>query len=227
MLEVRGLEVRRGVFRLVLDELRVVGRVGLLGRNGTGKSTLLRCLAGFIKPTKGRILLDGNDITNTPPSLRGVGYLPQEQVRLPLKPGDAIKYFERRFGVSGAEVVDRLGMASLLRKPALSLGENQIVNLAIVMMKNPRLLLLDEPTANLDFLNKITFWKVLENLRIPLLYVSHDPLEASLIGESIYLIEEGRVKGPYLNPLKPKAVEMLEELNLYKKLEQPMRADTI
>lgn len=218
MLEVHGLMVRRGGLRLRVDHLKVGERGVLLGRNGSGKSTLLRCLAGFIKPSKGTILLDGRDITNLHPSLRSIGYIPQEPVRLPLKPADAIKYFEEKFGVDGSEIVERLGMGGLLHKSSLSTGESQIINLAIVLMRGPRLLLLDEPTANLDFLNKVNYWRILKDLSTPMVYVTHDPIEAAVVGDMIYIMDNGYVQGPHQNPLGLKVEDLLEDFNLYRRM---------
>ncbi len=215
MLEAYGLEVRRGAFKVVVEDLKVEGSTVLLGRNGSGKSTLLRCLAGFIKPVKGRITLDGQDITNTPPSMRKIGYMPQEPVKVPLNPSKTIEYFGKRFGTEVTDVVDRMGLASILSKRAASLGEGQLINLAVLLMRKPRVLLLDEPTGNLDFLNKMMFWQALKNLSIPMIYVTHDPLEASVVGESIYLIDEGVVKGPFPNMLRSRALDAVNTFNLY------------
>ncbi len=220
MLEAYDLEVRRGSFKVRVEGLRVDGVVVLLGRNGSGKSTILRCLAGFIKPVKGRIILDGQEITNTPPSMRKIGYMPQEPVKIPLNPSKTIEYFGERFGTDGADVVDKMGLADVLGKEAVSPGESQIINLAVLMMRKPRVLLLDEPAGNLDFLNKIRFWQVLKNLSIPMVYVTHDPIEASVVGETIYFLHEGLIKGPFPNTLKTKALDTIDVLNLYTWLEK-------
>ncbi|MCS7129413.1 MAG: ATP-binding cassette domain-containing protein [Candidatus Caldarchaeum sp.] len=220
MFEAEGLVVERGGFRISVDRLRVDDRVVLLGRNGSGKTTLLKCFAGFIRPSKGRLLLNGEEITNLSPSMRRIGYIPQEPVRLPLKPSQVVEFFARKFSANGLEILNKLGISYILDKEALSQGESQIVNLAVVMMRRPELLLLDEPTANLDYLNQVGFWRVLRTLPTPMVYVTHDPLEASLIADHIYLVEDGSVRGPYSNPLRERAELLVEDFNLYKILQK-------
>lgn len=219
MLKLMDLEVRRRNFTVSVDRLELDGSSVLLGRNGSGKSTLLRCVAGFIKPSKGRIIIDGLDVTDTPPAMRGIGYMPQEQVKLPLKPSKALEYFAKKFNVAASTILKESGLDYILEKEALSVGESQIMNVAIILMRRPKLLLLDEPTSNFDFINKITFCRFLKKLSIPMVYVTHDPIEASLIADRIYLMENGLVKKSYTNPLRDKAEKVLEEFNLYRLLD--------
>ncbi|MEM2237412.1 MAG: ATP-binding cassette domain-containing protein [Candidatus Caldarchaeum sp.] len=219
MLKLMDLEVRRRNFTVSVDRLELDGSSVLLGRNGSGKSTLLRCIAGFIKPSKGKIIIDGVDVTDTPPAMRGIGYMPQEQVKLPLKPSKALEYFAKKFNVDPSTILKESGLDYILEKEALSVGESQIMNVAIILMRCPKLLLLDEPTSNFDFINKIAFCRFLKKLSIPMVYVTHDPLEASLIADRIYLMENGLVKKSYTNLLKEKAEKMLEEFNLYRLLD--------
>ncbi|MCX8201833.1 MAG: ABC transporter ATP-binding protein [Candidatus Caldarchaeum sp.] len=222
MFEALDVEVMRKNFRISVDYLKADGKVVLLGRNGTGKSTLLKCFAGLLKPVRGRLRLDGKDITGLHPREREIGYLPQEPVRIPLSPAKLLRYFAARFGVDDREVVRMFGLEEIVAKTALSQGENQIVNLAVVMMKRPRLLLLDEPTSGMDFVNKIFYWRLLKKLSTPMVYVTHDPVEASMIADHIYLVGGGHVKGPYENPLKDKVEEFLNEYNLYRLFENSM-----
>ncbi|MEM4353491.1 MAG: ATP-binding cassette domain-containing protein [Candidatus Caldarchaeum sp.] len=219
MLKLMDLEVRRRNFTVSVDRLELDGSSVLLGRNGSGKSTLLRCIAGFIKPSKGKIIIDGVDVTDTPPAMRVIGYMPQEQVKLPLKPSKALEYFAKKFNVDPSTILKESGLDYILEKEALSVGESQIMNVAIILMRRPKLLLLDEPTSNFDFINKIAFCRFLKKLSIPMVYVTHDPLEASLIADRIYLMENGLVKKSYTNLLKEKAEKMLEEFNLYRLLD--------
>ncbi len=218
MLRIEGLEVVRDRFRIRVESL-VSGNVTvLLGRNGAGKTTLLKAVAGFIKPLRGVIMLDGRDITYAPPDRRGVGYMPQEPVKLPFKPRQAVDYFAKLFNADSQPLIERMNIQHLLRKNTLSLGENQVLTLAVLMLRRPRLLLLDEPTSNLDFLNRLNFWRIVKSLDTPMLYVTHDPLEAAVIADEIYLIEDGVVKGPHQNNLKHRSAQLIEELNIYKQL---------
>ncbi|GBC68633.1 Sulfate/thiosulfate import ATP-binding protein CysA [archaeon HR01] len=218
MLVVEGLEVERRGLKLKVDRL-VSSRVTvILGRNGSGKTTLLRTIAGYIKPRRGVITLNGRDITNLPPAERGVGYMPQHPVRLPFKPRDAIQYFAKVFKVNPEPVIDKMCLEPILRKERLSGGEGQILALAILLLRGAGLLLLDEPTTGLDFPNSVNFWNLVKSLNIPMVYVTHSPVEAASVGDEIYLVENGILKGPFENKLRNRIEEMVEELNLYKKM---------
>jgi len=218
MLKVEGLEVVRGRFRLRVDRLLSSRVTVLLGRNGSGKSTFLKTVAGFIKPARGLILLDGRDITNVPAYKRQIGYISQEPIKLPFKPRQAIQYFAELFHIDSRQVIDKMRLEETLKKEKLSLGESQIIALAVLIMRGPRLLLLDEPTAGLDFLNRLNFWDIIKSLDIPMVYVTHDPIEASIIADDIYYIEDGVISGPFKNKLKHKATQYVMDLNIYLQL---------
>jgi molybdate/tungstate transport system ATP-binding protein len=192
--------------------------VVILGRNGSGKSTLLQTLAGFIKPVKGAITVDGVDVTDLPPSRRNMGYIPQEPVKLPLTPRQALEYFGRFYGRGYMPLLKELGVDHLVEKRDVSVGEGQLLALALVMLRDPAILLLDEPVSSLDYLNKLSFWKALKNLRKPALVVTHDPLEAAYIADVLYVIEDGMVSGPYPNTMREMSKEALQAFNLYEKL---------
>jgi len=207
--------VRRGNFRLRVNHLHATGRIVLLGRNGSGKSTLLKCVAGFIKPIKGVIRLDGEEITYLPPDKRGVGYLPQDTFRLPLTPSKALSYFSKIFRIDAASLETELSLTNLLEKESLSTGESQIINLSIILLKKPKLLLLDEPTSSLDYVNRRLFWGFIQKLKKPMLYVTHDPLEAAVVGEEYYLLEDGGTYGPFENRLKDEIDDVISLLDPY------------
>ncbi len=190
----------------------------ILGRNGSGKSTLLQAIAGFIKPVRGTISVDGVDVTRLPPRRRSIGYIPQEPVRLPLTPGRALEYFSSMYGRDYKPLLDDLGVGYLVEKKRVSVGEGQLLALVLVMLKEPAVLLLDEPVSSLDYLNKLSFWKALKRLRKPALVVTHDPLEAAYIADVLYVIKDGRVLGPYENNLREASREALQTFNLYERL---------
>jgi len=218
VLTVRDVEIRRGRFRLYVERLEVGSHVVILGRNGSGKSTLLQTIAGFIKPVKGTIAVDGVEVTGLPPRLRNLGYIPQEPVRLPMTPQEALEYFGKVFGRDYRPLLEELGVAHLLGKRKISVGEGQLLALALVMLKDPAALLLDEPVGSLDYPNKLSFWTVLKKLRKPALIVTHDPLEAAYIADVLYVIEDGRVWGPHPNTMRELSMEALQNFNLYEKL---------
>src|SRR5690606_15724447 len=134
--------------------------LALLGSSGCGKSTLLRMLAGFERATSGRILLDGEDITDVPPYRRPVNMMFQSYALFPHMTVEAnVAFGLRQEGVPRAEIHDRVFEALDLvqmaqysrRKPhQLSGGQQQRVALARSLVKRPKLLLLDEPMSALD-----------------------------------------------------------------------------
>lgn len=132
----------------------------LLGPSGCGKTTLLRMLAGFEVPTEGRILIDGHDVSRTPPNRRPVNMVFQNYAVFPhMTVANNIGYGLRMAGVTGAERGRRVDEALALvkldglgqRKPdQLSGGQRQRVALARALVNRPRVLLLDEPLSALD-----------------------------------------------------------------------------
>jgi molybdate/tungstate transport system ATP-binding protein len=207
MLEVVDFEVRAYGIEVRVDELRVSGRTVLLGRNGSGKTTLMRAVMGFLRPERGRVLVDGKDVTGLPPEKRPMGYVPQTQVVLPMRPIEQLEYFARLHNADWRTVSERLGLFEALRKEGLSGGERQLLNLATVLLRRPRALVLDEPTSHLDFPNKLLVLRALRSIDVPTLYVTHDPLEAFLLADEIAVLKDGRLEGPERNRMREWAEE--------------------
>ena len=132
----------------------------LLGSSGCGKSTLLRIIAGFEKPDQGKILLEGNDITNLPPYIRPLNIMFQNYALFPhLNVTNNIKFGLKEESFSKQEINNRVNeILNLLELNGLeerkvneiSGGQQQRVALARCLVKKPKLLLLDEPLAALD-----------------------------------------------------------------------------
>lgn len=205
------LTARQGAFELRIAATLADPSTGILGPSGSGKTTLLHVIAGLIRPVQGRIVVDGVVLDDTaarihvPVHLRRIGMVFQHGRLLPHLTVDGNLRFGERLlppdqrRVAFREVVELLELAPLLtRRPAgLSGGERQRVALGRALLASPRILLLDEPLAALDQRLKqqvLPFLhRVLTDLRIPFLYVSHDLTEMhGLVGE-LLTIDQGRV----------------------------------
>ena len=179
----------------------------LLGSSGCGKSTLLRMLAGFEKPTSGRILLGGQDVAAMPPYERPVNMMFQSYALFPhLNIWENVAFGLKREGLPKAEVQQRtdemLGLVQLTpyakRKPhQLSGGQQQRVALARSLAKRPKLLLLDEPLGALDKkLREQTQFElvnIIEKVGVTVVMVTHDQEEAMTMASRIAIMSKGRV----------------------------------
>lgn len=218
ILKLENLRVRKWKVDIFIKNLEVKNRTVLLGRNGVGKSTLLATIIGIYKPDQGKIFVDGKDVTNLPSEKRNLGYLPQAIVKIPMKPSKAMEYFSKKFKDNYEEIIEQLGIKSILNKEGLSAGEQQLMNIAILLMKRPKVLLLDEPASHLDWENKRVLWQVLSKMDIPMLYVTHDPIEAIAIGQSLVMLDKGIIKGPFEIKEFKKYENLIEELDMYKRI---------
>ena len=180
----------------------------LLGSSGCGKTTTLRMIAGFEQPTDGQILLDGVDMTETPPHRRPVNTVFQSYALFPhLNVFDNVAFGLRRARVEASEVARRVGEALELvqltgfekRKPAqMSGGQQQRVALARALVLKPAVLLLDEPLGALDAkLRKqlqIELKALQQQVGITFIYVTHDQEEALTMSDRIAVMSHGRVE---------------------------------
>lgn len=196
-------------FRLDVDvTLPGIGVTALFGASGSGKTTLLRLLAGLERAPRGRLCFKGdvwqNEATWVPPHRRPLGYVFQEASLFPhLSVLGNLEYGRRRAKggqlVDLGPVVELLGIGHLLeRSPSLlSGGERQRVGIARALAVGPRLLLMDEPLAALDLERKEEILPYLERLheelRIPVVYVSHSPDEVARLADYLVAMEHGRV----------------------------------
>jgi molybdate transport system ATP-binding protein len=188
--------------------------IALFGPSGAGKTTLLNAIAGLVRPTEGRIVVDGRVLTDTaqktalPVHRRRVGYVFQDARLFPhLTVSQNLRYGRwfapsRERYASFDEIVDLLGIRPLLpRKPQnLSGGEKQRVAIGRALLASPRLLLLDEPLASLDEARKAETLPYIEGLRdelkIPIVYVSHSMDEVRRLAGEVVRLEQGRVVPP-------------------------------
>lgn len=180
---------------------------GLIGPSGSGKTTLLEIIAGLRRPVSGRVMLDGQPLTDcagrrhVPPEKRRVGYVPQDLALFPhLDAGENLHFGfrgPRRDPHLPARVIEVLEIGGLLSRSIsqLSGGEKQRVALGRAVLTCPRLLLLDEPLSSLDEPLKARILPYIRSLhdafRIPILFVTHSPTELSALCDDIRTIDRG------------------------------------
>jgi molybdate transport system ATP-binding protein len=205
--------VRHALGRITLDLSLALdgGLTALLGPSGAGKTSLLNVVAGLLRPDHGLVRLDTETLTDTdagvwvPPHRRRIGYVFQDSrlfphltVRQNLGFG---RWFNRRTTPATAsldDVVALLDLQPLLaRHPArLSGGERRRVALGRALLSNPRLLLLDEPLGSLDAARRAEILpyldRLLTELRLPMIYVTHDPAEVHGRATRTIRMHEGR-----------------------------------
>ncbi len=194
------------------------GLVGLFGRSGAGKTTLINMIAGLVQPDAGRIVCNGTILFDRaqgiglPPHRRGIGYVFQDARLFPhLSVRSNLRYgrlWHRLLGQRGGggtaeigedRVIDLLGLDALLhRNPRdLSGGEKQRVAIGRALLAAPSLLLMDEPLASLDEARKADIIPFIERLRdeldLPILYVSHDLGEVARLADTLILLSDGQV----------------------------------
>lgn len=194
-------------FKFTTSQLRTV----VLGPSGSGKSSLLKMMAGFYNPDNGSIkyndqlVFDKNRKLNIPSHKRNFGYLPQEYTLFPhlnirknilygMKTHN-IPFDQEKFGF----VINKTGIAMKLdEKPAsLSGGQQQRVALARILMMNPSLLLLDEPFSALDVAIRQCLRDLLvditDELQLPALFVTHDLDEAFIFAQELVVMDRGEI----------------------------------
>ena len=189
-------------FTLAADET-----VCLLGPSGGGKSTLLRIIAGLEEAESGQVLWDGQDITAEPAHLRRFGLMFQDYALFPhLNVSENVAFGLRMQHLPDDEVrrrvAETLAMVNMnafakRRVTDLSGGEQQRVALARALVPHPRLLMLDEPLGALDRALRAQLSEdlraVLQQMDIPVIYVTHDQEEAFAFGDRLFVLHDGRI----------------------------------
>ncbi len=208
-----GIEIR-GLTKVFRDSSRALGAVDLdvapgelmvlVGPSGSGKTTLLRLIAGLDTPMAGTIRLGGNNLAGVPPHQRNVALVFQNLAlygHLSVAQNLAFGLKHKKNGeVKVAEVARLLGIDRLLhRLPAeLSGGEQQRVALGRAIVRQPDVLLLDEPLSSLDGPTRRELRRELKSiqqrLRVPTIYVTHDQAEALSLGDRIAVLDRGQLQ---------------------------------
>ena len=180
----------------------------MLGPSGCGKTTTLKMIAGFEEPTSGRILLEGEDVSDIPPHKRNVNTVFQQYALFPhMSVFDNIAFGPRSKKLNDTEVtrrvqemldVVRLGDFASRRPAQLSGGQQQRVALARALVNYPSALLLDEPLAALDLklreAMQIELKRIQREVGITFVFVTHDQGEALTMSDRIAVMSEGRVE---------------------------------
>ena len=207
-LKITDLSKKFGDFTAVDDPnvTMTMGVYGLLGVNGAGKTTLMRMLCTLLKPTSGTIYCDGNDIFNMDGEYRKLlGYLPQEFGFYPeFTIKDYLLYIASLKGIRPIvakkrvkELVTKVGLQKAVNKKMknLSGGMKRRVGIAQAMLNDPKILILDEPTAGLDPNERIRFRNLISELaedRLVLLS-THIVSDIEYIANEIWLMKDGKI----------------------------------
>ena len=216
----------------------------LLGGSGCGKSTLLRCLAGFERPTSGKIYLDGQLMNDLPPYERPINMMFQSYALFPhMTVAQNIAFGPKQDGLPKPQIEQRVAeMLKLVqmekyakRKPhQLSGGQQQRVALARSLAKGPKLLLLDEPMGALDkklrSQMQLELVSIIEKSGVTCVMVTHDQEEAMTMATRIALMETGRIRQVatpdeiYESPTSRFAAEFIGSVNMIEgKIDEDMK----
>lgn len=209
-----AISVKQGGFQLKAEFQCAETALGIFGPSGSGKTTLFRAVSGLVRPTRGRIVLDGETLFDSerricvPAHKRKIGLVFQDARLFPhwnaeqnLRAGDqnGRRIENRPFGFD--EVVELLDIGRLIGRETadLSGGEKQRIALGRTLLSNPRLLLLDEPVAGLDVSLKMQILPFLSRihtqLNIPIILISHDLGEILQLTDQLLLLRDGGISG--------------------------------
>ncbi|WP_406729319.1 ABC transporter ATP-binding protein [Streptomyces sp. GD-15H] len=196
----------------------------LVGPNGAGKTTLFNLLTGFLAPTAGRIVVDGHDVTGLLLewiARRGVarsfqvtslfaGVSAREHVELALQAGTGLgrrfwrsEKLMRRFSTRAEELLDEVGLGPLANRPAGSLpyGQKRALELALALALDPRILLLDEPTAGMGLEDVDRTVALVDRIRAgrTVVMVEHNMSVVGSLADAVTVLQRGQVlvEGPY------------------------------
>jgi len=210
MIAIEEITVESGAFRLSGISLHIPpGRYGvLMGRTGSGKTTILECILGLRQVSAGKVRLAGEDVTRRNPAMRGVGYVPQDKALfkgMTVRDHLAFALMIRRTPAEAieqrvTELAESLGIAHLLdRTPhGLSGGEQQRVALGRALSFRPRVLCLDEPLSALDSETRQQMCELLREVsqkeQVTTLHVTHNLEEARQLADCLFSVNDGAIE---------------------------------
>ena len=229
MLELTNVHTHYGlshVLQGVSIRVRAGEVVGLFGRNGVGKTTVMKTIAGWLTPSEGRVAFDGQEIGGVASDVicrRGIGFVPEDRRIFPglTVEENLVLGFMQCPGRSGAESkrqldeiyqrFPRLGERRLQMGTTLSGGEQQMLAMARVLVGKPRLLLIDEPTEGLAPKIVDEIFHIMEGLRregIPIVLVEQNVRRAIDLSTRFYALERGQIllEGDASNPAHHQAL---------------------
>jgi branched-chain amino acid transport system ATP-binding protein len=211
LLAVQGLHTyydQSHILRGVSLTLRAGETLGLMGRNGMGKTTLIRTIVGLVRPRSGTITIDGRDMTRAPTSTiarAGIAYVPEGRgVLASLSVRENLAIAERP-GLDGKrswtlprilELFPRLGQRIANRGDQLSGGEQQMLAIGRALLTNPRVLILDEATEGLAPLIREEIWRTVRLVReagIATLVVDKTLAEVTAVADRVVILVKGEI----------------------------------
>lgn len=209
MITIKDCTIQAGKFAISDINIEIpTGEYGILmGKTGTGKTTILEALCGLRKVASGKILISGEDITHKRPAERNIGFLPQDialfdhmTVHEHIAFGMRIQKWDKAIIEKRVkELAERLQISHLLdRKPAgLSGGEKQRTAMGRALAVKPKVLCLDEPLSTLDDDTHEEVINLIKNVtkenNITTLHITHRQSEAEKLGQHFFLIDDGKI----------------------------------
>ncbi len=216
ILTIEGLIAEYGSHRILKGVTTSVnaGEVcALLGSNGAGKSTLFRCCLNLHKPTSGHLHIQGQNVLklSTKARARLVSYVPQDYgftfgftvldlLLMGCFSHQTLQFFDRKEDIERAKgIAKRFKLADYLHEPisALSGGQRQLVMIARALLQQTPLIILDEPTSNLDWGNQTEVWRLLREIarenQVGVFVCSHDPLAVMQWADKVVILHDGVV----------------------------------
>jgi molybdate/tungstate transport system ATP-binding protein len=215
VIQVENLSVRAGTFELnnVSFEVTTGDYAILMGRTGSGKTTILESLCGLKSVVAGKIILMGRDITHLKPAERGIGFVPQEgalfhTMRVRDQVGFALsirKWTRKSIDRRVDELAELLGIEKMLdRSPVgLSGGERQRIALGRALASSPGVLCMDEPLSALDEATREGMYTLLKSVQeqtgVTTLHITHSRPEAKQLGDVVFQLDDDGIQPVSLN----------------------------